>query len=265
MKKYCVIGHPITHSKSPQLHDAGFIDMEIDASFDAIDVLPEDLGNWVKNQFRPEFQGAAVTIPHKQAIIPYLDFQTEAAKKVVAVNTLFWQNDTLGGTNTDVIGVLRALSTETDPAGKKALVLGAGGAARAAVYALKSANATVYIWNRTTEKARQLANEYAAIAIDSADLSKVESKVVDIVLNMTSVGLRSHESILPSKFWRPHHIAFDAVYEPLETRFLFEAEQAGARTITGDKMLVFQALEQFRIWHGMELEPEIMGNAFFNE
>lgn len=263
MKKYCVIGHPIVHSRSPQLHEAGLVELEIDGSFEAIDVKPEDLERWVKEVFRPNFQGAAVTIPHKGEILPYLDFQTEAAKKVGAVNTLFWQKGALGGTNTDTIGVLRAVSSVMDPRGKKVLILGAGGASRAAIYGLKSAEAQVYIWNRTPEKAKTFAEAFNIIEVD--DLGRLDPERFDLIVNMTSVGLGTWESVLPVDFWRSGHTAFDAVYEPLETRFLFEASEAGARTITGDLMLAYQALEQFRIWHGVELEMEVMGNAFFND
>ncbi len=262
MKNYCVIGHPITHSKSPALHQAGFVELEIDAEFSAVDVKPDELGDWVKNEFRPNFQGAAVTIPHKEAIRQYLDFETEAATRIGAVNTLFWKDEKLGGTNTDTIGVLRAISTQVNPTDKKCLILGAGGAARAAIYGLKSAQAQVFVWNRTTEKAQALAKEFEVTAIE--DLEKVDPAAVDILLNMTSVGLKQDVSPVPADFHRSHHVTFDAVYDPLETRFLREAEEAGAETITGDKMLIYQALEQFHLWHGQELEPEVMGSAFFD-
>ena len=263
MKKFCVIGHPISHSKSPALHEAGFIDLEIDAEFEAIDIKPENLETWIKQEFRPNFEGAAVTIPHKEEVRKYIDFETEAAKKAGAVNTLFWQEGILGGTNTDIIGILRAISTEINPEAKKVLILGAGGAARAAIYAMKSAKTQVYIWNRTFEKAKDLAKEFEITAIE--DLEKIDPESVEIIMNLTSAGLKTRESIIPKVFWRSHHTAFDAIYTPLETKFLFEAEQAGATTITGDKMLIYQALEQFKIWHKKELEPEIMGNAFFNK
>ena len=263
MKNFCVIGHPITHSKSPQLHEAGFLELEIDANFEAIDVPPEDLKTWIKEEFRPKYSGAAVTIPHKEEIRKYLDFETEAAKRIGAVNTLFWEKEMLGGTNTDIIGILRAISTEVNPEGKKVLILGAGGTARAAIFGLKSANAKVYIWNRTQSKAKALAKEFNISTIE--DLKKAIPEDFEIIINLTSVGLKSWESILPKNFWKNTHTALDAVYDPLETRFLFEAEQAGAKTITGDKMLVCQAIEQFKIWHGTELEPEIMGQAFFKE
>ncbi len=263
MKKFCVIGHPISHSKSPQLHEVGFVEMEIDASFEAIDVVPDRLGEWVRKEFRPNFQGAAVTIPHKEAIREYLDFETEAATATGAVNTLFWVEDKLGGTNTDIIGALRAVSTEINPEGKGVLVLGAGGAARAAIFGLKSAGADICVWNRTFDKAQKLADAFEVLAVK--DLNKVDPEKIDLVMNLTSVGLKTRESILPSDFWKSHHVAFDAVYEPLETQFLFDASNAGARIITGDNMLIFQALEQFKIWHDIELESEVMGKAFFND
>ncbi len=261
MKKYCVIGHPISHSRSPQLHEAGFAEMDIDAEFVAVDVKPEKLGEWIEKKFKPNYAGAAVTIPHKEAIRPFLDFETEAVKQIGAVNTLFWENDTLGGTNTDTIGILRAISTVMDPTDKNVLILGAGGAARAAVFGLKSTGANIVIWNRDYKKAQALAGEFECLAVE--DFKKIDSEALDLVMNMTPVGLKEKKSLVPENFWLPRHVAFDAVYEPLETKFLFDAEQSGAQTITGDQMLVFQALEQFRIWHDVELEPEVMGNAFF--
>ncbi len=262
MKKLCVIGHPISHSKSPILHEAGFREMNIEATFEAISVAPENLEEWIEKEFRPNYDGAAVTIPHKEAIRTFLDFETEAVKQIGACNTLFWEKDTLGGTNTDTIGVLRAISTVLDPNDKNVLVLGAGGAARATVFGLKSAGANVVIWNRNHNKAKELAGEFECIAID--DFMKIDPSVLDLIINMTPVGMKEDKSIIPKDFWLPRHVAFDAVYEPLETKFLFEAEQAGAQTISGDQMLIFQALEQFRIWHDVELEPEVMGQAFFN-
>ena len=235
--------------------------MHMEASFEAIDVLPSNLETWVKSQFRPDFLGAAVTIPHKETIREFLDFESEAATNIGAVNTLFWEKGALGGTNTDIIGILRAVSTEMNPEDEKVLVLGAGGSARAAIFGLKSAGADVFIWNRTKRKAEELASEFSIEVIQ--DLDEIDPEMFSLVMNMTSVGLKEPKSIVPKSFWKPCHTAFDAVYDPLETKFLFDAEKAGAQTITGDKMLVYQAIEQFRIWHDIELEPEIMGSAFF--
>lgn len=262
-KKFCVIGHPISHSKSPQLHEAGFEEMEIEASFEKVDVAPENLSEWIRNEF-PNFGGAAVTIPHKETIRKFLDFETEAATKIGAVNTLFWKEEQMGGTNTDGIGFLRALQTEVlNLKKKRVLILGAGGAARAMIVALEAAEAQAALWNRTPEKAQKLAQEFEIGFVE--ELSEEAFGLFDVIVNATSVGLKEWKSVIPENFWEPHQVAFDAVYDPLETKFLSDAEAVGARTVTGDKMLVFQALEQFKLWHGIELEPEVMEMAFFTD
>ncbi len=264
MKNFCVIGHPIKHSKSPQLHQAGFSEFEIEASFTAVDVSPENLGEWVKNDFKNNFEGAAVTIPHKEIIREFIDFETEAAVKIGAVNTLFKKDGQICGTNTDGVGALKALLTEIlNIKDKKVLILGAGGASRAIIFALKTAGAEVFIWNRSEEKAKKLAEEFEVKALDKEHLQAVVFAEFDIVVNATSVGLNEWKSVVPEDFWCSHQVAFDIVYDPLETKFLSDALSAGAKAVTGDKMLCFQAIEQFKIWHGIEPELEVFERAFF--
>lgn len=261
MKKFAVIGHPVAHSRSPQLHEAGFIDLEIDATFEALDIAPEALATWLKSDAR-FYHGVAVTIPHKEALVKLIDKCAPAAEQIGAINTLYWEDHVLCGTNTDGLGALRAIQAEIpNLQDKKALVLGAGGAARAVVFALMTAGAKTSIWNRTTNQALKLAGEFGADPVES--LSSINPDKFDLVINATSVGLKEWKSPLPADFWTPHHVAFDLVYDPLETKFLSDAAAAEARIITGDAMLVAQALEQFRLWHGLELEPEVMATAFF--
>jgi len=261
MKNFCVIGSPIAHSKSPALHEAGFAEMDIVANFKAVEVLPADLGFWLQTNAHL-YAGIAVTIPHKELLLDIVQKVSPAAESIGAINTLYWENEVLHGTNTDCIGVLRALQSEiTNLQGKSVLLLGAGGAARAALFALQTAGAKVSVYNRTTARALDLADEFSATAVEN--LKALNPDDFDIIINSTSVGLKTWESVLPVDFWTPHQVAFDMVYDPLETRFLSEAADAGARTVTGDQMLVQQALEQFKLWHGVELEPEVMGQAFF--
>ncbi len=262
MKKYCVIGHPISHSRSPQLHMAGFQEFQIEAEFTAIDIKPSNLSNWIKTTFCSEYSGAAITIPHKKNIAEFVDIQSESAQKIGAINTLFWKNNKLWGTNTDCLGALRALETiNPNIENKKILILGAGGASRAIVFALQIAKAHITIWNRTVIKAQELAEDFDSEYV--RELSEIDSDEYDIIINTTSVGLNEWKSPFPESLWRQQHIAFDIVYKPLETKFLADAFAKGAQTITGDKMLVWQALEQFKIWHNINLEPEIMERAFF--
>lgn len=262
MNKFAVIGSPIAHSKSPALHEAGFSELGLEAEFAAIEVKPADLASWLSINMI-DYTGLAVTIPHKETILKLVEKVSPAAEAIGAINTLFWEHDVLYGTNTDCLGVLRAVQTEIgNLEGKKVLLLGAGGAARAAVFAMQTAEARTTIWNRTYPRAINLAEEFSTESVES--LEDINPDNFDLIINSTSVGLKAWESLLPADFWTPHHVAFDMVYDPLETRFLSEAADAGARTITGDQMLVHQALEQFHLWHKVELEPEVMGNAFFN-
>ncbi len=262
MKKFAVIGYPIKHSKSPQLHEVGFSEMEIDASFEAIEVHPDNLSDWLTNEFI-NYVGVAVTIPHKETIMKFVDKTTPAAEKIRAINTLYWENEQIVGTNTDCLGALKALQTECpDLENKKVLILGAGGASRGVIFALKTAKSKISIWNRTTSKAKKLAKEFKTEIIEN--LQDTDGENFDIIINTTSVGLKSWKSPVSSDFFAAKNIVFDIVYDPLETKFLSDAESVGATTITGDKMLVYQALEQFKLWHGIYLEPEIMESAFFN-
>ena len=264
MKKFCVVGHPISHSKSPQMHRAAFSEFEIDATFDALDVAPENLKTFLRSEFRASFDGAAITIPHKESVAKYADFQTESAQKIGAANTLFWQKGELGATNTDSVGVLHALHSETlHLRDKKALVLGAGGAARAAVFALATAGARVFVSARNAEKAAKIQSDLGAEVLEKSHFVPEVFAEFDLVLNTTPVGMNEWKSPVPADFWRGGQIAFDAVYQPLQTRFLEDAERAGAVAISGDKMLAAQAAAQFEIWHGVGAETEIFEAAFF--
>lgn len=259
--RFAVIGYPVEHSRSPQLHEAGFREFEIDASFEKINVPPENLATFLKEEAQ-HYTGIAVTVPHKEAVLPYLDFYTEAAQNIGAVNTLYWKDGKLCGTNTDGLGALRALKTQTEVEGKTVFVLGAGGAAKAVIYGLKAAGAEVIIYNRTFSKAEALANQFDAVALESLQLAIPQE--IDIVINTTTVGMNEYRSLFPEDFWMPQHIGFDIVYSPLYTKFLQDCESVNGTCITGDKMLIYQALEQFRLWHGKVLETEIMESAFFD-
>lgn len=258
MKKFAVIGHPVAHSRSPQLHEAGFVDFEIDAEFEAVDVAPENLGEWLRSEFLEHYSGAAVTTPHKIAIRKFLDSETDAAKKIGAVNTITNIEGKIVGTNTDCLGALRAVMTEMDPADTRVLVLGAGGVARAIAFGLSTAGAHVSVWNRTPEKAVQLAGELDIHYLPDLKLALPIAEKIGLIINATST-----DPEMPEDWWSPHQVAFDVRYEPLVTKFLENAEAAEARTITGDKLLVHQAIEQFKVWHGIEPEPEVFENAFF--
>lgn len=262
MKKFAVIGYPLDHSKSPQIHEAGFQEFDIEASFEKVEVKPEDLEKWIKDEAR-NFAGLAVTAPHKETIREFLDSETEIVEQIGAVNTVSNINDVLVGTNTDAVGALKAVLTAVDPKDKKVLVLGAGGAAKAIVFGLKTANAIIAVWNRTPKKSQDLAKKLDIGIVNNLEEIEPIIDQFDIIINATSVGTKEWKSVFPAKFWCGSHIAFDVVYDPLQTKFLDDAEKANAKIITGDKFLVYQAIEQFKVWHKIQPETEVFEKAFF--
>ncbi|MCF7812028.1 shikimate dehydrogenase [Candidatus Gracilibacteria bacterium] len=262
MKRFALIGDPVAHSHSPQLHRAALQQHEIEGEFVSVKVTSAQLPQWMKYE-APQFDGIAVTSPHKENVLEFIHQESEATQKIGAVNTIFQKKGQLIGTNTDSIGALRALQTAVNPNGLRVLVLGAGGAARAIIFALKMTRSDITVWNRTAPRAEKLAQEFK-IQYEK-NLEDINPDDYNVIINATLVGMNEWKSLLSENFWQPHHTAMDVIYTPLETKFLADATQSGAKTITGDLMLVYQAVEQFRIWHGEEIDPDIMAEAFLKE
>lgn len=244
--KYCVIGYPIAHSQSPQLHNAWFKEEGIDAHYEACEVSPKQLESFMQ-KFRFEYEGANVTIPHKETIMQYLDKVTPAAQAIGAVNTIVTNGKKLVGHNTDVIGFLKAIEC-VEPT--HAIVLGAGGAARAIVYGLVKNRVHVTIVNRTVDRAESLAKEFKC---DFAMLVDVKNTPCDLLVNATSVGMMSSETPLPNlaqlfEKRKTKPAVMDIIYTPLMTQFLQDAESIGCPIITGDTMFVEQARASFELW-----------------
>jgi shikimate dehydrogenase len=220
---------------------------------------------------RKGYRGANVTIPHKQAVIPYLDQVTDAAQTIGAVNTILFEGDRTLGHNTDAGGFLGALrAAGCEPAGLRAIVLGAGGAARAVVYALVSAGCPVSIYNRTTVRAQALAADLHQVAKTQgahrpeaihAHLPELDLGQFDLLINTTSVGMWPETGASP---WPeglplpPEWIVVDLVYNPRDTRLLAEARAAGATPIGGLGMLVHQGALAFQLWTGHTPPLDIM-------
>ncbi len=258
MKKiFGILAHPAKHSLSPVMHNAGMKNLGINGEFKFFDIPPQELAKFFQKIRTEKVQGLAVSIPHKEKVSPYLDKITEKAKKIGAINTIYWENEKLCGTNTDEIGFLRALEGLSP---KTALVLGAGGASRAVLYALQNQKIKTKIWARKKEQAEKLAQEFKAEAIEKPN------QKLELIINCTPVGMspNTENSILPANFWQAHHIAYDLVMNPRKTRFIKEAEKAGAKIITGEKMLLFQGIEQFKIWHKQEAPQDIMQKTLKN-
>jgi shikimate dehydrogenase len=253
---YGVIGHPIAHSLSPVMFNAAFFEYSMDARCEKFDVKPEELRKFmVPDVDKRHFSGLSVTIPHKETIIPLLDEIDETAREIGAVNTVkIVSRGSAGeksartkGFNTDWFGARKALEEVTSLDGKRVLVLGAGGAAAAIVYACRKAGATVTILNRTEEKAKHLADRFHC---GYGVLSQILTHPAEVLVHTTSVGMTPNigVSLVPREYFHKGMVVMDIVYNPLETRLVHEARMAGCRVVPGYKMLLYQAEKQFEIW-----------------
>ncbi|WP_285906066.1 shikimate dehydrogenase [Pseudodesulfovibrio pelocollis] len=252
--RHGIIGWPLGHTLSPALHNWGFTSLGLDATYEAWPTKPDGLADFVARVRAQSIRGVSVTIPHKRAVMPLLDRLTERARAVGAVNTLYWEDGLLCGENTDVTGVAAPLRT-MDALPGTALVLGAGGAARAAVAALRELGVPeILVANRTPDKARDLARQLSARAV--AWEARMDQGA-GLVCNTTPLGMTG--DMIDATPWdalrfTPGMIAYDIVYNPLRTRFLREAEAAGCITVSGLEMFLHQGLAQFRLWTGRDLE-----------
>ena len=269
--KVCgIIGDPIGHTMSPLMHNAAFTRMGIDYLYVPFRVKKEELGQAIAGMRALNIRGLNVTIPHKVVIMPLLDKLDGLAERIGAVNTVVNDDGVLTGYNSDASGFLQALRAGgVEPAGKKVVVLGAGGASRAISFTLAERGAHLVILNRQLEFAwaEELAGqisqaserEVAALKLDEENLSSVLAGA-DVLVNATSVGMSPdiHETPVPGKLLKPGLVVFDIVYNPLKTRLLEEAEAAGAKTISGLDMFVWQGALPFELWTGLKAPVELM-------
>lgn len=274
MKKtdlFMLIGDPVEGSLSPIMFNAAFRSLRMPAVYAAARVPSTVLSEFVSAARHSGIKGFNVTIPHKIAIMDLLDALDESAKEVEAVNTVVNRRGKLIGYNTDGAGALMALEQEVGPVGgRRAVVLGAGGAARAIAFSLAKAGCEVTIANRTVSKAealagiieRKLGRSVRVIPLSREELKR-ELAGADILINATSVGMMPevNETLVTSDLMHENLIVNDIVYKPLKTRLLKEAEKAGARTVNGLGMLVYQAALAFKIWTGKEAPVEDMRRA----
>lgn len=262
-KVYGIIGYPIKHSLSPLMQNAAFDGVGLDCIFVPFEVSPDSLGQAVAGLRALGVEGFNVTVPHKAAIIPFLDEVSPEALLAGAVNTVKLSAGRLIGYNTDGIGLLASLREDLDfvPQGKSILLLGAGGAARGGAAALCSATASeLIIANRTIARARDLVNDLSeafpqvalsAIGLDPDELVEAAARA-DLCINTTSVGLGA--GTMEYGFLQRLNAsaaAYDMVYNPPKTHFLNEAEHFGARIANGLGMLAAQGEAAFQIWTGM--------------
>ena len=265
-----VMGWPVEHTMSPAMHNAAFSALGMNCCYLPLAVPPDKLPEAVSGLGALGFVGCNVTVPHKQGVWACVADVSDDAQAVGAVNTLFRRGDEWVGGNSDILGFLKSLEEEgIDPANKRALVLGAGGAARGVVYALARDGAQVTLMNRTEARAESLAKEMAqrfpdgikdALPLDAALLRR-EAEQADLLINATSLGMwpEPGRSPWPDHLAFPSHLAvFDLVYNPLRTRLIEQAEAAGAKAVGGLKMLVYQGAVSFSWWFDVMPPTDVM-------
>ena len=265
MRRLAVLGQPVGHSRSPAMQNAALAELGLadEWSYEAIEVSPEGFAARVRRMPEEGFVGANVTIPHKLAALELADEASEGAASIGAANTLSFAGGRIAAENTDVDGLLGAIGAPTE--GMRALVMGAGGSARAAVWALVRDGAEVEVWNRTAERALALADELGARATERPSVD-----VFDVVVNATPVGMGAgphlqgemlKELPVDADFLRERQIVVDLAYGAAVTDLVRSARQQGARAIDGLEVLVHQGAASLRIWTGREPPIETMRRA----
>ncbi len=268
-----ILGWPVGHTLSPIMQNAAFSAANLNWVYIPLPVEPVQIKDAVLSLRTLNFVGANVTVPHKQAIMRYLDEIDPSAREIGAVNTIAIKNNKIYGYNTDGDGFLRSvLEGGFEPAGSRCLILGAGGAARAVVFSLANAGArTIVVYNRTVERAAFLVDDLSA-AFSSVQFScesltpetlQAANHSFDLVVNTTSLGMSPHADTTP---WfpdipLPNAVICDLVYTPLKTQFLRQAEAAGLPTIDGTGMLIHQGAKAFKIWTGEPAPVNVMRQA----
>ena len=269
--KICgLIGDPVEHTMSPVMHNAAFREAGIDYIYLPFRVRKEELDKAIEGMRALNIRGLNVTTPHKVAVLQSLDKLDSLADKLEAVNTIVNDDGVLTGYNTDTSGFLQALLEKgVDPKGKNVVILGAGGASRAISFILTDRGANPVILNRLLglDWAKELASKISQSfnkKVDALELNRENLKETlgkaDILVNATSLGMNPNidQSPVPSDLLGPHLIVFDIVYNPIKTRLLKEAEAAGAETIGGLDMLVWQGALAFEKWTGRKAPVKLM-------
>jgi shikimate dehydrogenase len=274
MKRAGVIGYPLGHSLSPVIFQAAFDAAGVGAQYEKWETAPEQLEGRLNALRGDDFLGANVTIPHKEAVVPYLDRLDETAQLVGAVNTIRNEGGQLAGYNTDVAGFARALRDDAgfDPKGKRTGIIGAGGAARAVGLALVRGGASIVLFVGRTPK------RLDRVVVDLRKLEGTGTTVTwthwgdgtfmtvlpscELLVNCTPVGTKGSDSEGKSPMdaqWLPERgVVFDVVYNPPETPLLASAKARGLKPVSGLGMLAYQAAESFRLWTGQEAPVEKM-------
>jgi shikimate dehydrogenase len=273
VNRLAVVGHPVSHSRSPAMQTAALDALGLGGewTYEAIDVEPDRFDARVRELPGEEFAGVNVTIPHKEAALAVADQASRAAQEIGAANTLSFAAGGIRAENTDATGLLAALPEPVE--GRTALVLGAGGSARAAVWALAGAGASVSVWNRTGTRADDLVRDLAVAGRDtpaegrlapvSGDQARAGS--YELIVNCTAIGMGDEDPFehlpLDPERLDAEIVLVDLVYAGSESRLVAEARSRSAKAVDGLEVLVGQGAESLRIWTGMEPDLDVMRDA----
>lgn len=270
-----VIGHPIEHSMSPPMHNNAFKQLDMDWVYVAFHVLPENIGKLMESCKTLDIKGLNVTIPHKTAVIPFLDEIDPIAEKIGAVNTIQFKNGISKGYNTDGLGAIKSLQKHTSLEGKNVLILGAGGASKAISFTLINENInSLTIANRSQDNALKLIDNIKQHTgfkkIEYVDIKDADEIIndVDIIINTTPIGMYPNHNVdapIKTDKINDNHVVMDIIYNPLETVLLKESRLNGAKTINGTSMLINQGLVSFEIFTGMEASYESFEEALIKQ
>ncbi|MCF6124416.1 shikimate dehydrogenase [Mesorhizobium sp. M7A.F.Ca.CA.001.07.2.1] len=261
-KKAFVSGHPVKHSRSPRIHGHWLARHGIDGSYQAIDVAPQDFAEFVNTLQANNYRGGNITIPHKEVAFALAERRDQAAQEIGAVNTLWFENGVLWGGNTDGHGFAANLDDHAPgwASNGPAVVLGAGGASRAVIHALKQRGvADIRIVNRTLARAQELRDRFGA-GVSAHGMAATDELLGDagLLVNTTALGMHGNEGLSADPARLPDHgIVTDIVYVPLETPLLAAARARNLKTVDGLGMLLHQAVPGFERWFGVR--PQVTG------
>jgi len=262
-KLYGIIGNPVSHSMSPAIHNAAFSEKVLNNIYVPLKIA--DIDTFMRECRKMDFQGFSVTIPHKESVLPFLDDIDHTASKIGAINTIVNQNGKLIGYNTDCMAAVMGLECSLKETGetlnnKRISIIGAGGAARAIAFGLKEKGCDITIFNRTIERAEKLSHDVQCRFESFEEIHKLDS---DILINTTSIGMFPdvNQTPVPKNILKEGMIVFDAVYNPIETRLLREANENGCHTVNGLSMFINQAAEQFRLWTNIDPPKGLMSKV----
>lgn len=261
-KIFGIIGYPVSHSLSPAMHHAAFEAAKINAVYVALEA--RELNNAVKFMNDAGFSGFNITMPYKENILKYAKAKSKEVEAIGAANTAVLRSGKIYLYNTDYLAAKKLISGKMNVKGKKALVIGAGGAAKAIIYALKQLKADVYVMNRTFSKAKNLVKKFRIRAISEKEIcSNTEKYSFAIITNATPLGMGKMKNRMPCRkqLLENAELVYESVYHPAETLLLKEAKNAGCKTINGLDMLLEQGAEAFALFTGKEAPKNVMKEA----